>query len=103
MQKPSNTILATVAIFTWVSLVFIAKNDSKVFRKEQIGTIETLRKSAFARTMFLDIGALSSIIAGWMIWSTKSKLRYIFGFATTFVGSFAALPFIAGWLSLRKE
>lgn len=103
MQKRNNLILSIISLLTWISLINLVKQDksNKFFKEDQIGTIDTLKKSSFARGMFLDIGVLSSIISFWIFKSSKSKLRIPFVIATIFVGSFAALPYFTMYFFVK--
>lgn len=88
-----NFFLAISSLVSWILLILYIRKDPKLFRNK-LGVGETLKQSSFARGMFMDIGALSTIISAWMIWGTKSRLRFLFAILTLFVGSFAVLPFL---------
>lgn len=92
-KRNLNIFLALSTFLSWIFLIVYIRKDPKIF-KNKIGVSETLKQSSFARGMFMDIGALSTIISAWMIWGTKSRFRFIFAILTLFVGSFAVLPFL---------
>ncbi len=94
-RKLSDKKLGVYALITWILLILYMKNDPKIFKKDQIGNVETLKKSQFARGMFMDIGALSTIVSYWILNDRKTGIfRYPFGIITMFIGSFGALPYI---------
>lgn len=66
---------------------------------------ETLRHSAFARVMFMDIGVLSMLGALYLVLRGKTAVRVPAALATLFVGSFALLPALAyeDWVEMREE
>lgn len=64
-------------------------------RFKGLGTRETLRRSPFARTMFADVGALSTVAALYVALRYTSPLRLVAAILTLFVGSFALLPYLA--------
>lgn len=75
----------------------------KFFGLDDIGITESMRTSGFARGMFMDIGILSTIIASWIAFGTKEKFRYFFAIITLFVGSIAALPFLAIYFWKKED
>lgn len=77
-------------------------------RFKGLGTRETLRRSAFARTMFADVGALSTVAALDVALRYTSPLRFVAAGLTLFVGSFALLPYLAwedyrAWKKAEKQ
>ncbi|SMB88901.1 hypothetical protein [Deinococcus hopiensis] len=64
-------------------------------RPGDLGTRETLRRSPFARVMFMDIGVLGTLGALYLVLNGKTALRVPAALATLFVGSFALLPALA--------
>ncbi|MBB5234406.1 hypothetical protein [Deinococcus budaensis] len=73
-------------------------------RPGDLGTLETLRRSSFARVMFMDIGALSTLGALYLVLNGKTAVRVPAALASLFVGSFALLPALAweDWQALRE-
>lgn len=69
-------------------------------RFRDLGTRATLRRSHFARTMFADIGALSTLASLYVALKYRSPLRWLAAGLTLFVGSFALLPYLA-WEDYR--
>lgn len=84
----------------WATLIVAAALSG---RRPDLGTRESLRRSHFARVMFADIGALSTLGALYAVLAGRSRLRFAAGAATLFVGSFALLPFLAweDWRATR--
>lgn len=74
-------------------------------RGGDLGTRETLRRSPFARVMFMDIGALSTVGALHLAVNGKTPARVPAALASLFVGSFALLPALAyeDWVALHGE
>lgn len=70
-----------------------------------LGAVETLKKSHFARVMFMDVGALSTLGAVYAVLAGKSRARFPAAFASLFVGSFALLPLLAyeDWRALNRS
>lgn len=64
-------------------------------RPGDLGTVETLRRSPFARVMFMDIGVLSTLGALYLVLGGKTAVRVPAAVASLFVGSFALLPALA--------
>lgn len=64
-------------------------------RPGDLGTRETLRRSPFARVMFMDIGVLSTLGALYLVLNGKTAVRVPAAAASLFVGSFALLPALA--------
>ncbi|MFC5849739.1 hypothetical protein [Deinococcus petrolearius] len=73
-------------------------------REGDLGTRGTLRRSAFARVMFADIGALSTLGALYLVLEGRTAMRVPAALATLFAGSFALLPALAyeDWAALRR-
>jgi len=93
-ESQQNRMYVAAASLSFFGLVGIAFADARGAFGDDIGLKDTLRHSSFARIMFADIGALSTIIAAWMILATNHPLRFVFAFASLFIGSFAVLPFL---------
>lgn len=74
-------------------------------RKDDLGTLGTLRRSQFARVMFMDIGAVSTLAAVYVVLTGTSKLRYPAAVASLFAGSFALIPYLAyeDWRAMQKK
>ncbi|WP_019587560.1 hypothetical protein [Deinococcus apachensis] len=74
-------------------------------RPGDLGVWETLRRSAFARVMFMDIGVLSTLGALYLVLRGKTRVRFPAALASLFVGSFALLPALAweDWVAMREE
>ncbi|CAM4311709.1 hypothetical protein DEMA109039_14105 [Deinococcus marmoris] len=64
-------------------------------RDGDLGTVETLKRSSFARIMFMDIGALSTLGALYLVLNGKSRVRIPAAVASLAVGSFSLLPALA--------
>ena len=78
-----------------IFFAFVLVDNTKLLSTKDIGFWPSLEQSALARTMFADIGILSTILAGWAAFGTKEKLRYVFAIATLVVGSLAFLPLLS--------
>jgi len=74
-------------------------------RTGDLGTLGTLRKSTFARVMFMDVGALSTLGALYLLLRGKTRLRYPAALASLFAGSFALIPGLAyeDWRQMRRQ
>ncbi len=74
-------------------------------RAGDLGTLGTLRKSTFARVMFMDVGALSTLGALYLLLTGTTKLRYPAALASLFAGSFALIPGLAyeDWTRLQQK
>lgn len=74
-------------------------------RPGDLGTLETLRRSPFARVMFMDIGVLSTLGALYLVLGGQTAVRVPAALASLFVGSFALLPALAweDWQAIRDE
>jgi len=74
-------------------------------RGGDLGTRGTLRQSSFARIMFMDIGAVSTLGALYLVLNGKTPVRVPAALATLFVGSFALLPALAyeDWVAMQGE
>lgn len=74
-------------------------------RPGDLGTRETLRRSPFARVMFMDIGVLSTLGALYLVLNGKTAVRVPAAVASLFVGSFALLPALAweDWRAMGEE
>ncbi|MFC3832044.1 MULTISPECIES: hypothetical protein [Deinococcus] len=74
-------------------------------RPGDLGTRETLRRSPFARIMFMDIGALSTLGALYLVLHGRTRVRVPAALASLAVGSFALLPALAyeDWVALNRE
>jgi hypothetical protein len=98
----SNKRIGTTLFVTWIGLlVFAVLDTAKVFGTD-IGIAQTLATSSFARGMFVDIGVLSTLMACYIVFTTRLKARYIVALLTLFVGSFAALPYLAYYFYFKK-
>ncbi|AWN22054.1 hypothetical protein DKM44_01380 [Deinococcus irradiatisoli] len=73
-------------------------------RPGEVGTVQTLRSSSFARIMFMDIGMLSTLGALYLMLTGKTRARLPGAAATLFAGSFALIPALAweDWAALRR-
>jgi hypothetical protein len=74
-------------------------------RPGDLGTRETLRRSPFARVMFMDIGVLSTLGALYLVLNGKTAVRVPAALASLVVGSFALLPALAyeDWVAMRER
>ncbi|GGM21563.1 hypothetical protein [Deinococcus aerophilus] len=74
-------------------------------REGELGTVETLKRSSFARIMFMDIGALSTLGALYLMLNGKTAVRAPAAAASLVVGSFALLPALAyeDWRAMQDE
>lgn len=74
-------------------------------RPGELGTLDTLKRSSFARVMFMDIGALSTLGALYLVLNGKTAVRVPAAVASLFAGSFALLPALAyeDWVALRAQ
>lgn len=89
--------LSIVVLMIWMSFITFIVYDN-LFLESELTLDETLQMSSLARGMFFDIGAISTVLAGWMILFTKNRWRWIFALGTIFLGSTFALPYIAALL-----
>lgn len=74
-------------------------------RPAELGTLESLKRSSFTRIMFMDIGALSTLGALYLILNGKTAVRVPAALAALFAGSFALLPALAyeDWVALQAQ
>jgi hypothetical protein len=74
-------------------------------RPGDLGTRETLRRSPFARVMFMDIGALSTLGALYLLLNGRTAVRVPGAVASLFAGSFALLPALAyeDWAKMQAK
>ncbi|PTA66579.1 hypothetical protein C8263_17145 [Deinococcus arcticus] len=74
-------------------------------RPGDLGTRQTLQRSPFARVMFMDIGALSTLGALFLALTGQTRARVPGAVASLFLGSFALLPALAyeDWVALSRE
>ncbi len=90
--------LAGIAFVMWISFIgFLAYDIYRGFGSD-IGIVESLKQSGLARGMFYDIGLLSTVLAYWIAFETKIKVRWPFSIATLFMGSLAFLPYLTLYL-----
>jgi len=78
----------------WLSLVAFAVLDAFGLFGPDIGVLETLRVSSLSRTMFLDIGLLSTLAAAWALLDRRHPSAPVFAVLMLFLGSFALLPYL---------
>lgn len=81
---------------------------SALYRRNQpnnLGVSQTLKQSSFARTMFMDVGALSTLGAVYLCLTGKTPVRIPAAIASLFVGSFALIPALAweDWGAMQEE
>lgn len=98
MKLNKYKVLSIGVFCYWIFLIGFAALDSQGLFGEDIGLDASLATSSLARVMFMDIGGLSSLVAAWMLFSSKWKLRYLFACLSLVAGSFVALPYVAFWL-----
>ena len=74
-------------------------------REGDLGLRGTLKRSSFARGMFADIGAISTLGALYLVINGKTPVRVPAAVATLFAGSFALLPALAyeDWAALQSQ
>ncbi len=74
-------------------------------RPGELGTLDTLKRSSFARVMFMDIGVLSTLGALYLVLNGKTAVGVPAAVASLFAGSFALLPALAyeDWVALRER
>lgn len=74
-------------------------------RPGELGTLDSLRRSSLSRIMFMDIGALSTLGALYLVLNGRTAVRVPAAVASLFLGSFALLPALAyeDWAALRDE
>jgi hypothetical protein len=96
-KKPSRKRLLLI-VGAWLGLLVFSLFSNAV---PGIDFWQSLQGSHLARVMFGDIGVLSCIIAGYIVWVHKAIWRIPFAIAILFVGSFALLPYLAllEWLA----
>jgi hypothetical protein len=74
-------------------------------RRGNLGTLATLRQSHFSRVMFMDIGAVSTLGALYLVLAGRTPVRVPAAVASLFVGSFALIPALAyeDWQALQQS
>jgi hypothetical protein len=74
-------------------------------KRGDIGTLGALKQSSFTRIMFMDIGALSTLGALYLLLTGRTPARYPAAVASLFVGSFALLPALAyeDWIAMQRQ
>ncbi|OLV17788.1 hypothetical protein [Deinococcus marmoris] len=100
-RRPSPTRLR-LYLSLLLMLVLTAILGKK--RDGDLGTVETLKRSSFARIMFMDIGALSTLGALYLALNGKSRVRIPAALASLAVGSFSLLPALAyeDWKAMQN-
>ncbi len=96
-MKREAYIVLTIWIFLTLFMIFDAN-----FLVDSYSLVDVLGNSSFARIMFTDIGAVSTVLAYWIAFHTEYKGRYIVAILTMFIGSFAFLPYLAYYLYYKK-
>ncbi len=73
-------------------------------RPGDLGAAETLRRSSFARIMFMDIGMLSTLGALYLLLGGRTPVRVPGAAASLFAGSFALIPALAweDWAAMQR-
>ncbi len=73
-------------------------------RPGDLGLWGSLRRSSFTRTMFADIGVLSTVAALDLAVRGRTRARFVGAVGTLFVGSFALIPALAweDWRALQR-
>ncbi len=73
-------------------------------KRGDIGTLGALKQSGFTRVMFMDIGALSTLGALYLLLTGRTPVRYPAAVASLFVGSFALIPALAyeDWVAMQN-
>ena len=73
-------------------------------RPGELGTLETLQRSSFARIMFMDIGMVSTLGALYLVLEGKTPVRVPGAVASLFAGSFALIPALAweDWQAIKQ-
>jgi hypothetical protein len=94
-NSTGRKLLALLILGYWVFLIGFAVVDNRGLLGSDIGLIQSLQTSSLARVMFMDIGGLSTVVALWILFTTKYRIRYLVAGITLIVGSFVALPYIA--------
>ncbi len=74
-------------------------------KRGDIGTLGSLRSSTFTRVMFMDIGALSTLGALYLLLGGRTAARFPAAIASLFVGSFALIPGLAyeDWAAMQTR
>lgn len=80
-----------LSLFTM--LLFTALLGKK--RPGELNVRQSLQQSAFTRVMFMDIGALSTLGALYLILNGQTSIRVPAAIASLFIGGFALLPALA--------
>ncbi|CAM3261470.1 DUF2834 domain-containing protein [Deinococcus saxicola] len=85
-------------VILWIT-AFIGRRS-----KGNISVKTTLKHSPFARVMFMDIGALSTLAGLYLVLTGKSRLRYPAAVAGLAVGSYSLLPALAyeDWKAMKE-
>lgn len=100
-RRPSHARLRLFGSL-WLMLVLTAVFGRA--RPGEPGARETMQRSSFARVMFMDVGALSTLGALYLALNGRTPIRVPAAVASLFVGSFALLPALAfeDWAALRN-
>ncbi|WP_424950672.1 hypothetical protein [Deinococcus sp.] len=74
-------------------------------KRGDIGTLSSLKQSSFTRIMFMDIGALSTLGALYLLLTGRTAARFPAALASLFVGSFALIPGLAyeDWAAMQDQ
>ncbi|GGK27005.1 hypothetical protein GCM10008955_20990 [Deinococcus malanensis] len=74
-------------------------------RPGDLSPAHTLKRSPFARVMFMDIGVLSTLGAVYLVLKGRTPVRVPAALASLFAGSFALLPALAyeDWLAMQEQ
>lgn len=98
----NKRVQSIFVLLMWLSFVLFIIVDSLGLVGSDIGIQQTLETSSFARGMFMDIGVLSTTLAGWMVLYTKYRVRWITATLTLFLGGLVAMPYIS-WVLWNEE
>lgn len=103
-KQPSQARLRLI-IGAWIFLLIYAVSSYVYSYRGDVGDLNAFMASNFTRTMFMDIGLLSSAAAFWIVVFGRSPLRFLFAVATLILGSFAFFPYLAWleWSALRGQ
>ena len=100
-QASPERLRLYLSLFAMVALTVLLGGQ----RTGDLGVRGTLRRSAFARGMFADIGAISTLGALYLVLNGRTSVRVPAAIATLFVGSFALLPALAyeDWVVMQER
>jgi hypothetical protein len=90
-----NRLFSIFCLGYWLSLIVFVILDTLGIFGTDVGFFGSLQTSSLARVMFMDIGALATVAAIWIIFNTKTKFKWLIALLTICFGSFILLPYLS--------